>query len=374
MASIDLSQAAPASGAPSDAAESAVPERHRFEFSGTGGEYFRIWIVNVLLSILTLGIYSAWAKVRNKQYFYGSTTLDGASFEYTANPVSILKGRILVVSVLLLYQVAAVYVPLLAHVMVLGLVFLYPWVVILALAFNARYSSYRNLRFHFDGKYGEAFRLYILWTIFSLLTLGLAYPYSVYLRKKFMVERSRYGETLFQFGGRGRYFYVVYLIAVLVVLGLFVSMTATLGGLAAISNPFGNPQTNAGDPENARAFLFFSMAINLAVLAIFMGTAIVVQTLITNYVVQQAKLAGIEFDMRMDPIRVLWIQLSNIAVIVLSVGMMIPWARVRIARYRLSCLSLLATEPLDGFTAGEREKLSASGEEMGEALDLELGL
>ncbi|HSS66565.1 MAG TPA: DUF898 family protein, partial [Gammaproteobacteria bacterium] len=103
MASIDLSQTAPVTVPPLDAAEGADPERLRFEFSGTGGEYFRIWIVNVLLSILTLGIYSAWAKVRNKQYFYGSTTLDGASFEYTANPVNILKGRILVVSVLLVY-------------------------------------------------------------------------------------------------------------------------------------------------------------------------------------------------------------------------------------------------------------------------------
>ena len=35
------------------------------EFRGNGYEYFRIWIVNILLTIMTLGIYSAWAKVRN---------------------------------------------------------------------------------------------------------------------------------------------------------------------------------------------------------------------------------------------------------------------------------------------------------------------
>jgi uncharacterized membrane protein YjgN (DUF898 family) len=37
------------------------------EFTGCAGEYFRIWIVNVCLSVLTLGIYSAWAKVRRKR-------------------------------------------------------------------------------------------------------------------------------------------------------------------------------------------------------------------------------------------------------------------------------------------------------------------
>lgn len=43
-----------------------------FRFTGNGREYFRIWIVNTLLTILTLGIYSAWAKVRKKRYIYGN--------------------------------------------------------------------------------------------------------------------------------------------------------------------------------------------------------------------------------------------------------------------------------------------------------------
>ena len=47
--------------------------RHRPEFRGDPKEYFRIWIVNLALTILTLGIYSAWAKVRKQRYFYLST-------------------------------------------------------------------------------------------------------------------------------------------------------------------------------------------------------------------------------------------------------------------------------------------------------------
>ncbi len=373
MASIELPQSSAAVVPPLVATEGADPRRIRFEFSGRGGEYFRIWIVNVLLSIITLGIYSAWAKVRNKQYFYGSTTLDGASFEYTANPVNILKGRILVVSVLLVYQLVAAYAPLLAGIMGLGLVFLFPWVVIQALAFNARYSSYRNLRFHFDGRYGESFRYYILWTIFTIFTLGLAYPYAIYLRKGFTVNRSRYGETPFEFNGRARYFYVVYVIAFLVILGLFTGLSVMFGGLAAIFGQFSDPDI-VGNPNKQRMLMILSIAINLTVVAIMLGTAIVVQTTITNYVFQHVKLSGLKFDMRMDPMRVLWIQLSNVFAIVLSVGMLIPWAKVRIVRYRLSCLSLLATEPLDGFLASEQEKLTATGEEMGDALDLDLGL
>ena len=64
-------------------------------FTGTGGEYFKIWIVNLALTIVTLGVYSAWAKVRRLQYFYRHTRLAGAGFDYHGDPIAILKGRII---------------------------------------------------------------------------------------------------------------------------------------------------------------------------------------------------------------------------------------------------------------------------------------
>src|SRR6187402_3726843 len=87
--------------------QSSLPSRVLlpFEFRATGGEYFRIWIVNLLLTIVTLGIYSAWAKVRRLRYFYGSTLLDGHSFEYHATPMAILKGRLLVFAAYVVFLV-----------------------------------------------------------------------------------------------------------------------------------------------------------------------------------------------------------------------------------------------------------------------------
>ena len=73
-------------------------------FTGNGGEYFRIWIVNLALTILTLGIYSAWAKVRRLQYFYRNTAIAGASFDYHGDPKVILKGRVIGVLLLVAYQ------------------------------------------------------------------------------------------------------------------------------------------------------------------------------------------------------------------------------------------------------------------------------
>jgi uncharacterized membrane protein YjgN (DUF898 family) len=89
---------------PEMTAPAAAPEPLRFGFSGSGAEYFRIWIVNLLLTVVSLGIYSAWAKTRRLQYFYRNTQLAGASFDFRGNPKAILRGRILAVIVLAAYH------------------------------------------------------------------------------------------------------------------------------------------------------------------------------------------------------------------------------------------------------------------------------
>src|SRR5690349_16157554 len=86
------------SGLAASSATTAPRVNIPFEFRATGAEYFRIWIVNLLLTIVTLGIYSAWAKVRRMRYFYGNTILDGHGFEYHAKPLQILKGRLIIVA------------------------------------------------------------------------------------------------------------------------------------------------------------------------------------------------------------------------------------------------------------------------------------
>ena len=82
------------------------------QFTGKGGEYFGIWIVNLLLSIITLGIYSAWAKVRRMKYFYNNTKIDGVGFDFHAKPLSILKGRIIAFLIFVLYAVLSRFSPI----------------------------------------------------------------------------------------------------------------------------------------------------------------------------------------------------------------------------------------------------------------------
>src|SRR5690242_11951830 len=117
---------------------------HQFEFRASGGEFFRIWIVNIGLTLITLGIYSAWAKVRTRRYFYGNTYVAGHSFDYHASPVRILIGRIIALVLFGGYQLGAKISPFVAVAMAVFFIVAIPWLIVSSRRFNARNTSYRN--------------------------------------------------------------------------------------------------------------------------------------------------------------------------------------------------------------------------------------
>jgi uncharacterized membrane protein YjgN (DUF898 family) len=195
------------------------PQPEPFQFSGNGAEYFRIWIVNLLLTIVTLGIYSAWAKVRRLRYFYGSTQLAGSTFEYHGQPLQILKGRLIAVAVLIPYfLVAALFPPWDA---LFGIAFLIalPFLVVKSRLFGMRMTSWRNIRFDFAGTYGEAAKVYLGLMVLVVVTFGLATPYWTYARQKFLIGQTRIGTTQFDFRARSVDYYVAIILGGLAIVG-----------------------------------------------------------------------------------------------------------------------------------------------------------
>jgi len=69
-----------------------------------------------------------------------------------------------------------------------------------------------------------------------------------------------------------------------------------------------------------------------------------------------------------------WIYLGNILAIIVSVGLLVPWAKVRLARYRMDNLALLVEGDLDGFLAAQRAQVSAAGEGITDVFDIDIGL
>src|SRR3989454_845649 len=135
-------------------------------FTGHGSEYFRIWVVNVLLTLLTLGLYSAWAKVRKATYFRRNTWIDGHVFDYHGNPVAVLRGRLAAVVLLSAYTWAFQFSNAAGVLTVTVLCATGPWLFMRAQQFSLANTSFRGLRFGFRARAGEAY-----WTVLPVLVL-----------------------------------------------------------------------------------------------------------------------------------------------------------------------------------------------------------
>src|SRR4051812_18246787 len=82
-------------------------DNYRVEFTGSGGEYFRVWIVNVLLSVVTLGFYTPFARRRTAQYFYGHTLVADSPLEFTAQQRKMVIGFVLLVVLYATFKTAS---------------------------------------------------------------------------------------------------------------------------------------------------------------------------------------------------------------------------------------------------------------------------
>jgi uncharacterized membrane protein YjgN (DUF898 family) len=359
MTESPLASAAPAA-APSPA---AALRRVPLAFSGTAGEYFRIWIVNLGLTILTLGIYSAWAKVRTRRYLYGHLRLDGAAFEYTADPVKILIGRLIVAAGAALYALGSSFFPPLAFAMLALLFLATPWIVVRALAFNHRHTRWRNLRFRFLGRYGEAARVYLGWPLLVVLSLGFAAPAYHARQQEFMVANSAYGATRFAFRWRFGDYFAAYVGAFFVfglVIGAGIALAVALGG--------------AGDAGEAGA-LGAALTVAASLLAYFAAFTVISVTT-TNLLYGGASLPGVSFRSNLRVLEMLGLYLGNAVAIALSIGLLIPWAQIRLARYRASRLDVMASVDLDSFAhaAEEADGAGAFADEAAVAFDFDFGL
>lgn len=141
----------------------------RLEFVGSASEYFKIWIVNIVLTILTLGIYSPWAKVRNKKYFNQSTKFAEHRFDYHARPLPILYGRLIALALFLFQSTIAFFHPITGAIIFYLFFLLVPFMVTKSLKFNISNISFRNVRFKLNVQMKEVYKMFIKYFGFPII-------------------------------------------------------------------------------------------------------------------------------------------------------------------------------------------------------------
>jgi uncharacterized membrane protein YjgN (DUF898 family) len=343
-----------------------------FTFTGRAGEYFRIWFVNVCLTVLTFGIYSAWAKVRTRRYFYRNTLVDGHGFDYHARPITILKGRIIAAVVIGGSYALYFYKPLIGGFAFLALFLLSPWIVNLASRFNARMTSYRNVRFGFAGSYWRAFVVVCLWPIIGALPIGLLFPVAMQRKARYLMENHRFGST--PFGGAPSIgaFYAACLQAVgIFVVGLFLAIIAVTALMVPVAMSRGWTSQEHWEAMGG--------AIGIAV---YLCTMVILLFFIAPFVrakTRNAVFAGLvlgphRFKSQMSGFGYGWLVFSTFLLSVLTLGLLYPWAQIRQARYVAERTMLYAATDLSEFQADAEPPGSVAASEFAALEGLAIGI
>ncbi len=362
---------------PAAAAPAAEPDAYDFAFTGSGREYFRIWIVNLLLSVITLGIYSAWAKVRRLRYFHRNTRVAGSGFDYHANPIAILKGRLIGMAGIAIYFGSGLFGPLASLAAATLLMVLMPWVVARSLRFRLHNTSYRGVRFRFSGSVRSAYWVFLGLPLLSILTLFTLIPFVQQRAKRYQYRNSALGRTPFTFEAPVGEFYVTAIaasfltgiIALLSFVGLLFVMVAAGVATGTAPAPASAPAPG-GDAELPARFMV--ALLGGYAFGILAGQAFVTAQ-IQNLVWRHTKLGAHRFSCRLKPVRLFWILLTNLLFTILTLGMYRPLAQVRLASYMAETLTVMPVGSLDEFSSGDEGAVSAVGEEAAELFDFDVG-
>lgn len=362
------------------------------QFRGNASDYFRIWIVNVALSLVTLGIYSAWATVRTRRYMYANTSLAGTPFEYLARPIPILKGRLLTALLFGTYALGGQFFKPAQFAALLIIAVFMPWMIVKSLMFRARYSSWRGLRFYFTDDYGGAYKWYLgvyflVGIPIAVMTVAVAtghpaigvllgfggvvalIPWIKGHQQEWMVENHHFGGKSFKFSAEISNYYGVYVKTAGVAFAWMLPSAAFMGLIFFL---FKNEMTiqPKTPPLAAIAAIYLSMA------PFYLGVWAFVHTQMTNLLYNNAHLGSYRFRSTLGYWEMFGIYLTNGLAVLCTIGLAMPWARIRLARYRAAHLEIIGAGDLDDFVrdAFAHGEIGATATEMDSLLGIDIGL
>ncbi|MBX2848459.1 MAG: DUF898 domain-containing protein, partial [Acidiferrobacterales bacterium] len=378
----------------------------------------KIWIVNILLTIVTLSLYYPWAKVRNRRYFYANSELEGRNFEYHATGKQLFLGYLIALGLLIAYVVLQNVSPTASGVVFLIFILALPWIIWRSLKFNMRMTSFSNVRFSFDAKLPGAYINFLLLPIVFfvaiygipiaaitiamsaalpaiiigvlgfltfLLVIVLGIFLFAYLKKRnthYMLNGYRYGQGQFLTEVEVKPFAIILLKTTGLAILLFVGFMFLAGIIVSLSvglEQMMGMQQNIEDPEAAAetAGLMF-----LIIGPLYFGFILVsFFVLAYSYTRQRAYILDnsvldekVTFASTLQAWPFAWIMITNFLLVVFTLGLGLPWAKVRMARHMLENTQVDASVGFDDYVTQQRKEQSALGEQIGDAFDVDVGV
>jgi uncharacterized membrane protein YjgN (DUF898 family) len=377
-------------------------ETYPIEFTGSGSEYFRVWIVNVLLTLVTLGIYSPWAKVRTIKYFYSNTLVAGHSFDFHGEPRKMFRGMALVGVFFLIYSWALDFSGFAALVALGAFLVLAPTLLMSAMRFRLANTSWRGLRFHFLGDKKGAYQTLLPPLVLLLLPttlmafaggtdteevnaaaesflglFGLSYllllaalPYFLWRLKGYQHNHFAYGGLRSELRAGARSFYMMALGA----LGVALLGLIALGLVAVVLVPYSAWSGSAG---GALRSVFWALVplIFIGIIYFNIVPRAFWQARLQNLVWSRTGNNYFRFKSSLPVGAYIWLQFKNYLLILVTLGFYWPFAVVATKRAKLEAITLQSRADLDALADhAARKQAEAAGDAAADMFDLDIGI
>lgn len=351
----------------------AAPSRN-FVFQGSGAGYFWIWLVNILLTIITLGLFLPWALVRARRYFYENTELEGARFSYHATGGSVFVGWLCLMVLYIIFLINMAHNNVVLSLCMVGLFILFfPWLVTQGLRYQFLMTEINKVRFSFyasplrawwvmlgcpllimvvsvmvfsvlmtstlhSGSYTAMFIGIGIGTL--ALLFGTAVMQGIYTAQWYgmLVNNLQYGTQRFTATYSIKKCIWIALCSMLLLfpflaLALFIIVPAFFTLMQYSQAVGGNPEQLA-----VLAGPFYGKMVLAYLIYIFGAVVCFVYAFVKlrSYIYGQISLTGnIQFSSTVTIGRVLWLSISNMLVCMITLFLAWPWAKVRFTRYVL---------------------------------------
>ena len=364
-------------------------------FTGSGSEYFRIWSVNLLLTLVTLGLYHPWAKVRRLRYFYGNTLIGDHPLDFHGEPRRMLRGFLLVGVLVGLYSLAGSVSPGASLAALVIVAAVWPALFRAAQQFRLANTSWRGLRFHFTGGLWGAYRAIlplflpglIAWGVvvtvggrageilagLFVLVPALLLPLLWWLVKKYQHDHYALGQVQTQLRtGPGSFYGVL-----LKTLGVSL-LSGALAGAAIALLVGGSVAALFGGRTHATGWTT-AIGVLIPLLGIYVAMVLVIRPYATsrlqNLVWNRTQSTDIRFESALRFWPLVRLTLKNWSLVLVTLGLYWPFAAIATTRMRLQAMTVHTRNPPDELVNRERPRADdASGDAAGDLFGIDVGL
>ena len=391
-------------GGPASAAPALLPIR----FTGSGSEYFRIWIVNLLLTLVTLTLYWPFARARRMAYFQNNTLIGHDPLGFHADPWKMFRGYLVVLVLGLAYWAVTTFLPSIGWVALLVVAALWPLLWRASLQFRLRNTSWRGVRMDFVGDTRGAYSVLLPFfvpalallllvpqgadeaapaaargaaMVAGLVTLGfaLATPWLLLRIKRYQHGGYAFTQERTVLQVRTGSFYALYaktagvtLASVLLVVALMAALLFLVMGMGQREalQSLTRPGAAAGG-----AVMVVAGGMALLYLLIPLVTMPYFTTRFQNLLWSGTRSTHIVLDSRLRFRDLLRVNLVNWLLIIVTLGLFWPFAKVRAARVRLQAMSVELDGDVEAWVArAQAKERGVLGDAAGDFLGIDMGL